>query len=139
MHLNSKRLIYLTTCYTSPVISPVPCREIVGEYSVKVRNMLLQILELMREGLALQSNAFREELTKEQMLSVNHYPPCPEPSLTLGLPKHCDPNLITAVQQGDIPGLQVLKDAKWIGVEPLPNAFVVNVGHQLQVPLHPLT
>ncbi|KAI5680104.1 hypothetical protein M9H77_01331 [Catharanthus roseus] len=53
--------------------------------------------------------------------------------LTLGLPKHCDPNLITAVQQGDIPGLQVFKDAKWIGVEPLPNAFVVDIGYQLQI------
>lgn len=104
-----------------------------GAYSVKVRSMLLQILELMREGLALQSNDFPEELTREQILSVNHYPPCPEPSLTLGLPKHSDPNLITAVHQGDIPGLQVLKDGKWIGVEALPYAFVVNIGHQLQV------
>ncbi|KAG4188821.1 hypothetical protein ERO13_A08G189532v2 [Gossypium hirsutum] len=34
---------------------------------------------------------------------------------------------------GDVYGLQVLKDGEWIGVEPLHNAFVVNIGHQLEI------
>ncbi|GLJ42602.1 hypothetical protein SUGI_0883010 [Cryptomeria japonica] len=35
--------------------------------------------------------------------------------------------------QGDVSGLQVLKDGKWFAVEPIRNAFVVNVADQIQV------
>lgn len=93
----------------------------------------MRILDLIREGLGFGPGFFEGELTEVQLLSVNRYPPCPEPSLSLGLPKHSDPNLITLLQQGLVHGLQVFKDEKWIGVEPIPNAFVVNIGYQLQV------
>ena len=68
-----------------------------------------------------------------QTLAVNHYPPCPDPSLTLGLGKHMDPVFINILLQSDVHGLQVFKDDEWIGVEPIPNAFVVNIGYALQV------
>ncbi|KAB2068976.1 hypothetical protein ES319_A08G066500v1 [Gossypium barbadense] len=71
--------------------------------------------------------------SEAMLLVANHYPPCPDPSLTLGLPKHCDPNLITILLQGHTFGLQVFKDGQWIGVQPLPNALVVNIGHQLRI------
>lgn len=35
--------------------------------------------------------------------------------------------------QGDVSGLQVLKDGKWFAVEQIPNAFVVNVADQIEV------
>ena len=108
-------------------------REVVATYSVEAKKLGLRILELLSEGLGLESGYFGSKLTEAQLLVVNHYPPRPDPSLTLGIPKHCDPNLITILLQGDVHGLQVFKDGEWIGVEPLPNAFVVNIGHQLQV------
>ncbi|XP_059660366.1 protein DOWNY MILDEW RESISTANCE 6-like isoform X2 [Cornus florida] len=111
---------------------PTRYREVVGTYSAEVRELSLRILQLICEGLGLEQGYFRDELAKCQLLSVNHYPPCPDPSLTLGLHKHCDPNLITILHQGDVCGLQVIKDGQWIGIEPLPNAFVVNIGYQLQ-------
>ncbi|KAB5556138.1 hypothetical protein DKX38_007047 [Salix brachista] len=65
---------------------------------------------------------------------VNHYPPCPDPSLTFGVSEHCDPNLITILQQeSDVFGLQVLRNGEWIGVEPISKAFVVNMGYQMQI------
>lgn len=67
------------------------------------------------------------------MLLINHYPPCPDPSLTLGLARHRDPGVVSIVLQGDVHGLQVFKDEEWIGVEPIPHAFVVNIGYVLQV------
>lgn len=112
---------------------PTRYRELVGEYSVEVRKLSFKILELISEGLELEKGYFNGEFTKEQLLSVNHYPPCPNPSLTLGLPKHGDPNLITVLQQGDVFGLQVFKDGQWLGIEPIQNAFVVNIGYQLQI------
>lgn len=67
------------------------------------------------------------------MLLINHYPPCPDPSLTLGLARHRDPGVVSIVLQGDVHGLQVFKDEEWIGVEPIHHAFVVNIGYVLQV------
>lgn len=64
---------------------------------------------------------------------MNHYPQCPDPSLTLGCADHIDPNLITILLQGNIPGLQVFKDGEWASVNPIPDAFVVNLGHQLEI------
>ncbi|KAJ0520123.1 putative oxoglutarate/iron-dependent dioxygenase, non-heme dioxygenase domain-containing protein [Helianthus annuus] len=112
---------------------PTNYRDVVGKYSLEVRKLSLRVLELIREGLGLEPEDFGEELTGGQLLSINHYPPCPDPSLTLGLPKHADPNLITVLLQGNVTGLQVFKDGQWLGVEPLPHAFVVNIGHQLQI------
>jgi hypothetical protein len=70
-------------------------------------------------------------------MAVNFYPPCPEPELTFGLPGHTDPNALTILlQDQSVAGLQVLKDGKWVAVNPHPDAFVINIGDQLQVNTH---
>ncbi|KAF8401867.1 hypothetical protein HHK36_012815 [Tetracentron sinense] len=117
---------------------PTRYRDVVGTFSVEMRQLGLRILDMIGEGLGLESGYFGDGLSKVQSFSINHYPPCPDPSLTLGLPKHSDPNLISLLLQGDVYGLQVFKDGQWIAIEPLPNAFVVNIGHQLQVYLIPM-
>ncbi|KAK9058472.1 hypothetical protein SSX86_023314 [Deinandra increscens subsp. villosa] len=108
-------------------------RKVVAEYSIEVRKFLLMILELICNGMGLESRFFEGELSKNQSLSVNHHIPCPDPSATIGMQAHCDPNLISMLQQGDVCGLQALKDGQWVGVEPLPGAFVVIPGLQLRV------
>ncbi|GJY34606.1 hyoscyamine 6-dioxygenase-like protein [Tanacetum coccineum] len=112
---------------------PTNYRDVVGTYSLEVRKLSLRMLELICEGLGLEHGYFEGDLTGGQLLSINHYPPCPDPGLALGLPKHADPNIITVLLQENIYGLQVFKDGQWLGVEPLPNAFVVNIGHQLHI------
>ncbi|KAK8717969.1 hypothetical protein V6N13_045219 [Hibiscus sabdariffa] len=112
---------------------PIRYREIVATFATELKKLGSRILELVAEGLGLESGYFGDKLSESTKLSVNHYPPCPDPSLTLGLSKHCDPNLITIVHQGDENGLQVLNSGEWIGVEFLQNALVVNIGHQLQI------
>lgn len=106
--------------------------EVIGAYSIEARKLGSMILELIAEGLGLDTHYFKNERSEASVLSINHYPPCPDPSLTLGIPKHCDPNIITILLQ-DVCGLQVFRDGKWLGVEPLPNAFVINIGYALQV------
>ncbi|KAH9321113.1 hypothetical protein KI387_015752, partial [Taxus chinensis] len=59
------------------------------------------------------------------MLHVNYHPSWPHPNLTFGVPPHVDPNGIIFLMQGDVNSLQVLKNVKWVSVEPIPNAFVV--------------
>ncbi|KAK9945098.1 hypothetical protein M0R45_010629 [Rubus argutus] len=111
---------------------PSQYREVVKGYLEEVKNLGCVILELLAEGLGLSSEFFNGRLSDNPMLLSNHYPPCPDPSLTLGLTKHRDPSLITILLQ-DIEGLQVFKDGNWIGVEPFSTAFVVNVGYVLQI------
>ncbi|GAB4841710.1 hypothetical protein Ancab_022432 [Ancistrocladus abbreviatus] len=110
---------------------PTRYREVVGPYCAEVKELGSRILELICEGLGLEKDYLQKELSEGSFLAVNHYPPCPDPSLTLGLAAHCDPNLITILLQGDVPGLQVFKDGEWIGIDPLPGAFVVNIGYVL--------
>ncbi|KAK7268279.1 hypothetical protein RIF29_20975 [Crotalaria pallida] len=114
---------------------PTRYRDVMGSYSVKVRKLGLVLLDLICKGLGLESGYFNDERSSVQKMAINHYPPCPDPSLTLGLPKHSDPNLITLLLQGEteMHGLQVCKDGQWFAVEPIPYALVVNIGHTMQI------
>ena len=97
--------------------------EIVGKYTREVRKLALKILELLCEGLRLNPGYFNGGLSENPAIIVHHYPPCPDPSLTLGLTKHRDPSVITILlQQEQVNGLQVLKDGHWIAVHPIPHA-----------------
>jgi len=65
---------------------------------------------------------------------VNYYPPCPQPELTLGLSSHSDPGGMTVLLADDrVRGLQVRRRGAWVTVHPVPDAFIVNVGDQIQV------
>ncbi|KAI3773018.1 hypothetical protein L6452_04215 [Arctium lappa] len=112
---------------------PSKYRDVMGKYSVELRNLSLRILEMIREGLELNPEYFGDELTGAQALLLNHYPPCPEPSLALGISKHSDPNILTILYQENVGGLQVMKDGQWVGIKPIPNALVVMIGHLLKV------
>lgn len=93
------------------------------------------IEELISESLGLEKDTVGRILGQQgQHMAVNCYPPCPEPELTYGLPGHTDPNALTILlQDQQVSGLQVLKDGVWLAVDPIPNAFVINIGDQLQV------
>eukprot|EP00253_Pinus_taeda_P034102 PITA_34102 len=68
-----------------------------------------------------------------QGMAVNYYTLSPNPDLTLGLPGNSDASGITVLMQGDVNGLQVLKNGKWVSVEPIANSFFLNLGDQLKV------
>ncbi|KAJ1406512.1 Oxoglutarate/iron-dependent dioxygenase [Sesbania bispinosa] len=109
-------------------------REIVGKYTQELRMLGLKILGLISEGLGLNPNYFSRELSESPIVISHHYPPCPEPSLTLGASRHKDPNILTLLyQEAEITALQVFKDGAWIPIEPISNAFVVNMGFMLQI------
>ena len=109
-------------------------RDDVGEYSRKVRELCLRLLEAISESLGLEKDYMDKALGKHgQHMAINYYPRCPQPELTYGLPGHADPNAITILLQDEVAGLQVLKDGKWVSVNPIPNTFTVNIGDQIQV------
>lgn len=99
--------------------------------------LVKHLLELISEGLGLKTSYLNDHLAQEGMgtfdFLMNYYPPCPEPDLALGLPKHTDGGAIVVLLQDSNPGLQVLKDGEWITVTPIEGAFVVNLGDHLEV------
>ncbi|CAL5049505.1 unnamed protein product [Urochloa decumbens] len=106
-------------------------------YTTAVRAVALRLLRLTAAGLGLDEVHFEEGglITGPMLMNVNHYVPCPDPSLTLGLGSHCDPNIITVLMENGVRGLQTWRrgGGGWVDVEPLPGALVVNFGHQMEV------
>ncbi|KAL3826117.1 hypothetical protein ACJIZ3_022146 [Penstemon smallii] len=116
---------------------PVACRELVGEYSKEVVKLGGKLMKIFSSNLGLTENYLQESFGGEEMgacLRVNYYPKCPQPDLTLGLSPHSDPGGMTLLfPDENVSGLQVRRGDNWITVNPIPNAFIVNIGDQLQV------
>ncbi|CAL1404389.1 unnamed protein product [Linum trigynum] len=114
--------------------NPSSFRETVSNYCQEVRQLGFRLEELISESLGLEKDHISKVLGDQgQHMAVNFYPPCPQPELTYGLPSHTDPNALTILLQDQlVAGLQVLKDGKWIAVNPHPDAFVINIGDQIQ-------
>ncbi|KAL4191376.1 hypothetical protein AMTRI_Chr07g80240 [Amborella trichopoda] len=115
-----------------------PLEDYIDSWPQKPENyrlLILKLLALLSEGLGVDPNYLNQKLGEKpnQVLLINYYPPCPNPDLTLGIAGHSDPNAITVLQQGEVGGLHVFKDGKWFAIEPVKNAFVVNIADQLEV------
>ncbi|KAH7653501.1 Flavanone 3-dioxygenase protein [Dioscorea alata] len=114
--------------------NPHSFQEIVGEYCKRVRELALKLLEAISESLGMEKKYMEKALGKQgQHMAINYYPPCPQPELTFGLPGHNDPNAITILLQDTVPGLQILRNGKWLAVNPLPNTLIINIGNQIEV------
>ncbi|XP_059065790.1 protein DMR6-LIKE OXYGENASE 1 [Cryptomeria japonica] len=113
---------------------PALYREVAGKYAKEIRVLILRLLAAISEVLRQDSDYLNAIFGKHsQVLLINYYPTCPNPDLTFGVSPHSDSGGINVLMQGDVSGLQVLKDGKWFAVEPIPNAFVVNVADQIEV------
>lgn len=105
-------------------------------YSAQVRQLCKNLLKHIATTLALKEDVFEEMFgVAVQAVRMNYYPACPRPDLVLGLSPHSDGSALTVLQQGkgSSVGLQILKDGKWISVQPIPNALVINIGDTIEV------
>ncbi|CAN0927920.1 Jasmonate-induced oxygenase 2 [Linum grandiflorum] len=117
---------------------PDSCRELVGEYGKEVVKLGGKLMKIFSTNLGLEEKlGLQEAFGGEDFggcLRVNFYPKCPQPDLTLGLSPHSDPGGMTILLPDEnVSGLQVRKDGDWVTVKPAGDAFIINVGDQIQV------
>ncbi|KAH6824337.1 2-oxoglutarate and oxygenase superfamily protein [Perilla frutescens var. hirtella] len=117
---------------------PVTCRELVAKYSREVVELCGKLMKIFASNLGLREDYLLEAFGGDEELGacmrVNYYPKCPQPDLTLGLSAHSDPGGMTVLYPDEnVSGLQVRRGNTWITVKPVPNAFIVNLGDQLQI------
>ncbi|CAN6373018.1 unnamed protein product [Urochloa humidicola] len=113
---------------------PQRLREVAGNYTALVRGVSQKIQRLLCEGLGLRPDYFEGDISSARVVvDVNYYPPCPLPGRTLGLPPHCDRDLMTVLLPGKVPGLEIAYKDGWIKVQAVPNSLVINFGLQLEV------
>jgi hypothetical protein len=114
------------------------CRETTEEYSREVASLCGRLTAAMSLGLGAGESRLAEAFGGADAagvcVRVNYYPRCPQPELTLGLSSHSDPGGMTVLLPDDrVRGLQVRRRGAWVTVDPVPDAFIVNVGDQIQV------
>ncbi|XP_061352423.1 probable 2-oxoglutarate-dependent dioxygenase SLC1 [Gastrolobium bilobum] len=116
--------------------SPVDFRKVAATYAEETKHLFLVIMEAILESLGIreeEDNILKELDNGSQMVVTNFYPPCPQPDLTLGMPPHSDYGFLTLLLQDEVEGLQIQFQDKWVTVQPIPNAFVVNIGDHLEI------
>ncbi|GLJ27755.1 hypothetical protein SUGI_0544710 [Cryptomeria japonica] len=114
---------------------PADFRETVDQYAVEIQKLGKTILSLLSEKVELKTDRLINMCGKTgQTMRMNYYPPCPRPDLVLGLSPHSDASGLTLLLQDDeTVGLHICKDGKWIPIQPIPGALVINIGDMIEV------
>ncbi|KAI4333812.1 hypothetical protein L6164_018573 [Bauhinia variegata] len=108
-------------------------RSKIGAFATTAAHLAETLAEILAQKLNIKSGYFQENcLPNTSFVRLNRYPSCPIPSKVFGLLPHCDSSFLTIVYQDQVGGLQLLKDGKWVGVNPNPQALIVNIGDLFQ-------
>ncbi|KAJ7543911.1 hypothetical protein O6H91_09G058000 [Diphasiastrum complanatum] len=99
-----------------------------------MRDLGNRLLKLLEKTLSLKEGTYVQHFQKyTAALQIHHYPPCWHPSFALGAGPHADPSCLTILYQDSVGGLQVEKgEGKWVQINPVPDAFVINLGDIFQ-------
>lgn len=121
-----------------PNLSQELCQTM-DEYIEKLIEVAEKLSSLMSENLNLEKDYIKKAFsgTKGPAMGtkVAKYPQCPYPELVRGLREHTDAGgIILLLQDDKVPGLEFLKDGKWVEIPPSKNnAIFVNTGDQIEV------
>ncbi|KAJ7981610.1 Gibberellin 2-beta-dioxygenase 8 [Quillaja saponaria] len=108
-------------------------RSTIEAFATIVAHLAENLAEILSQKSGIKPGYFHENcLPVASYLRMNRYPPCPVSSKVFGLLPHSDSSFLTILYQDQVGGLQLMRDGKWFGVKPNPNALIVNIGDLFQ-------
>jgi isopenicillin N synthase-like dioxygenase len=114
---------------------PAELRELVLTYMDELTRVGQAVLAGMALGLGRPASWFAEHVIADPLVLFRafRYPPSAETDEDRwGVGEHTDYGLLTLLGQDANGGLQVRGNAGWVNVEPVPGAFVCNLGDMLE-------
>ncbi len=105
----------------------------IGDYHQEMIEIGHRLVRLTAIGLNLDEDYFGDAMREPVAnLRLLHYPASKKASENVGCGPHSDYGFMTVLAQDDVGGLEVEgENGTWIPVEPMPGAFVVNLGDLL--------
>lgn len=114
---------------------PPSFRNSVDRYSSEAAKLVSCLLKFLAVDMGVEPESFLEIFSGQpQSMRMTYYPPCKQASKVVGLSPHTDRmGLTLLLQANDVQGLQIRKDGKWVAINALDGAFIVNVGDTLEI------
>ncbi|MDC1287935.1 isopenicillin N synthase family oxygenase [Gammaproteobacteria bacterium] len=102
----------------------------------KMKHVSLELFRALAMGLG-HSYYYFDALMEPNpyfRIKISRYPAQQDPQASSqGLGLHHDSGLFTLIMQNEVSGLQVERNGQLLAVEPLPGAFIVNLGEMFQI------
>ncbi|KAG0584263.1 hypothetical protein KC19_3G197700 [Ceratodon purpureus] len=119
--------------YDLVLAKPPGAQEALENYGQSVNILIERSFSLVSEALGQTPEFLTRKHTSRFGTVTTHYPPCPQPDLVMGLRPHEDGGIFTLIHLDEVPGLEVLKDERWVPVTPVAHSFVFMIGDLLQI------
>ena len=107
----------------------------IDRYSSEAAKLVSCLMQFVAMDMGVEPETLLEIFRGQpQSMRMTYYPPCKEAEKVVGLSPHTDGTGLTLLlQANDVQGLQIRMDGKWVSVNALAGAFIVNVGDILEV------
>ncbi|KAL4590062.1 hypothetical protein LXL04_002981 [Taraxacum kok-saghyz] len=107
---------------------PLGFSELASVYVKNTRTVAMELVKGVSESLGFEASYMHDQLNLDsgfQLLAINYYPSLMEFDGARGLMPHTDHGLLTLLYENGVPGLEVIRKGKWIGMSDVSNAFAV--------------
>ena len=121
--------------------APLAFEPVMREWYGRMEMLSDRLTALIGEGLGDSRGELHRAFTPAHTsyLRLNHYP-AGDPlaaelrnEADLGIHHHTDAGALTVLLQDGVGGLQVFREGHWHDVDPVPDAFTINIGDMMQV------
>ncbi|CAN6319207.1 unnamed protein product [Urochloa humidicola] len=115
--------------------NPPSFRDSIDMYSSEAAKLVSCLLRFVAVDMGVEPESLLERFRGQpQSMRMTYYPPCKQADKVVGLSPHTDGTGLTLLlQANDVQGLQIRKDGKWVAINALDGALIVNVGDILEI------
>jgi isopenicillin N synthase-like dioxygenase len=109
---------------------------IISNWAERMNHVSMQLFRALAIGLGHPYDYFDHLMTPNPFfrIKISRYPvQHNQANAQQGLGLHHDSGLFTLIMQNEVSGLQVERDGKLQTIEPIPGAFIVNLGEMFQI------